>query len=159
VIDHVLHPEFGADVTFESFYNSLQKILKKAPKVSSTDAQLLMIEHYHEEFGITNYSDETMHLHPLNHVAMHPAEDPITGSFLVETMKRFANLKIGDIFKISFDAFLDQSQDRCELMFEIAEPMQKEMAESTDKIVKEIRKSESMNGLVDARGNPFDNRI
>lgn len=110
-----------------------------------------MIEHYHQEFGITNYSEETMTLHPLNHVAMHPAEDPITGSLLVETLKRFAHLKVGDVFHISLNEFLNLSHDMCELLFEIAEPMQKEMSDKADKIVRDLENS----SLVDSRGNPL----
>lgn len=149
-----MHPQFGTDVTFETFFNSLQPLLKQAPKVVASDAQLLMIEHYHKEFGIADYSDATMQLHPLNHVAMHPAEDPITGSFLVETLKRFAHLKVGDIFNISLESFLNLPHDLCELLFEIAEPMQKETADKTDKILNEIERASS---LVDQRGNPIRN--
>jgi len=149
-----LHPQFGTDVTFDTFLNSLQTLLKEAPKVVASDAQLLMIEHYHKEFGIAEYSDQTMQLHPLNHVAMHPAEDPITGSFLVETLKRFANLKVGDIFHISLESFLNLPHDMCELLFEIAEPMQKETIDKEDKILSNIERSSL---LLDQRGNPFRN--
>lgn len=57
---------------------------------------------------------------PMALVRMHWSEDMVTNGRLHIWLKKFAELRIGSIFNISFDDFLEQEKYICELMVEIA---------------------------------------
>lgn len=97
----------------------MQELLEKSPLLSSSKAQLLTIEKYHEDFGIADYSTDEANARPLMHVAMHPAEDPITGSSFYETCKRFSDLDLGAVWHMSLNEFLELPHDTCDMLFEI----------------------------------------
>lgn len=111
---------FGSNVTFKRWFVGMQELLEKSPQLPSSKAQLLMIEKYHEDFGIADYNSPEADNRPLMHVAMHPAEDPITGSSFFETCKRFSDLDLGSIWHLSLKEFLELPHDTCEMLFEIA---------------------------------------
>lgn len=113
-------------------------LLHRAPKVCSTDSQLLMLERYDTSFGVFNHRATVESVpgtvdRPLALVAMHPSEDPITGSLLHERLKVFIELDIAKYVNISFPDFLDQPTYLCDLQIELCNEKQRKESEAIDR--------------------------
>jgi hypothetical protein len=96
--------------------------LKTVPRVCSTDAKLLMLEHYETQFRIYNHdapppqgmtSDFAL-------VAMHPGEDTLSSSLMRERAEQFAHHKVGDYFNISWLDYLSLPVEQAAMIMEIS---------------------------------------
>lgn len=86
--------------------------------LGSVDTQILLRELYDNTFGIGDHGHP---MRPLSLVALQPKE--MIGQYSREfrSMRRFAALRVGELFNISYPDFLQQSRERVEWMFKIAE--------------------------------------
>lgn len=96
----------------------LRSVEKKS--LTSYEQQILLLELYEQSFQIFDHERAPPH-RPLALVELHPKE--LVGPFTREArlMHRFAALKIGDLFNLSFTEFLNQSRERVEMMIQLAE--------------------------------------
>ncbi len=119
----MLFPSFGQDKSRElTPVRRLMDVLRTVEKksLSSYEQQILLLELYEQAFHIFNHEQAPPH-RPLALVEMHPKE--LVGPFSREArlMHRFATLKVGEIFNISFTEFLNQTRERVEMMLQVGE--------------------------------------
>ena len=81
-------------------------LLESVPKLSSTDAQIVLRDRYETDFGIYNHGHPDAG-HPFEMVLKHWSEDCVTGGALPERMKQFVDCDIGKFFNISFTEFIE----------------------------------------------------
>lgn len=86
--------------------------------LDSIDAQLLLHELYDRSFEISDHRDLRR---PLSLVAMQPKESTGPYSRMMRHYRRFAALRIGELFNISIDEFLNRPREQVEWMYRIAE--------------------------------------
>ena len=86
--------------------NPISEALRVAPKLCSTDTQLLLADKYETTYGICNHNivDDDR---PLKLIAMHTSEDSSTGSMLYTKLEQFANHNVPKHFGLSLKDFLD----------------------------------------------------
>jgi len=121
----VLFPSFGQEIAQDLVpVKQLMEALRQTGKktLSSIDSQLLLRELYDTNFKIAYHNDP---MRPLSLVEMQPKET--IGPFSREwrVYSRFAALKVGELFNISINEFLQLPRERVEMMFQIAEERQK----------------------------------
>lgn len=131
----MLFPSFGQKIAQDLVpVKQLMGAMKQmgSTTISSIDAQLLLRELYDQNFQISAHADPRR---PLSLVAKHTKElvNPYTRQYRL--YRRFAALRVGDLFNISINDFMQQPRELVELMFQIAE----------DKTVTEDRQNASMN--------------
>lgn len=114
-------PEFGETV---DIVPALRHLLKVSPKLCATDARLVLLEMYEQEYGIYNHALGDPN-RPLASVAMHPAENVLEGSFLDERIEQFADKEVTKHFGLSLIEFLDLPTDVCFKILEVAAKRQK----------------------------------
>lgn len=90
--------------------NRIRIAMEKAPKLCSTDAELLLREAYEITYGLFNHDDMTVD-RPLALVAMHPGENTAVGSTLYGRIEQFAELEIAKYFGISLIEFFELPTD------------------------------------------------
>lgn len=110
--------------------------------LSSYEQQILLREMYEQEFRIYNHQMNPIN-RPLALVELHEKEVTMPYSREARLMHRFATLKIGDLFNISFTDFLNQSRARVEYMIKLGEA--RERAE--DKNQEDLRRTIESAGL------------
>lgn len=89
----------------DDIYQMLATLFERAPKLSQSQADLVLRDQYESAFRIQRPGMDTAR-HDLLSIEMMPAEDPVWGSVLREHFEAFAVKEIGRIFNISFDAYL-----------------------------------------------------
>lgn len=142
---HVLNPSFGYEIARELRpVRQLMGAMRTADKKSLTsyEQQLLLREMYEQEFGIYNHNLNPVD-RPLSLVELHDKEVTMPYSREARLMHRFASLRLGEIFNISFPDFLNQSRARVEYMIKLGEI--KERVE--DKNQQELRRTMDQVGL------------
>lgn len=116
-------------------------LLEKAPKLSSIDAQLLLLKMYESEFGIFDHA-KYKGTRPLATVALHDTEENAKTSAMYSLIKKFADSNVGDIFKLNLKQFLSLPREYVNYCLEIAEnrnkALGKEVAEN-QKILDEMK--------------------
>lgn len=86
--------------------------------LGSLDSQILLRELYDRSFSIADHGHPNR---PLSLVGLQAKEMYGQYSREFRTLRRFASLRIGELFNISYPDFLQQSRERVEWMFQIAE--------------------------------------
>ena len=119
----MLFPSFGqASAGQLTPVKRLMEVLRQVEKKSLTsyEQQVLLLELYEQTFQIFDHENAPAH-RPLSLVELHPKEimEPFTRE--ARLMQRFAALKIGDMFNMSFPEFLNQSRERVEMMLHMGE--------------------------------------
>lgn len=89
-----------------------------APKLCSTDAQLLLRDRYESLHGIYNHA--TNNPHPFALVLKNWNEDNVTGGPLHERINQYVDHQILRHFGLSLDEFLNRPTYMCELLLKIA---------------------------------------
>ena len=102
-----------------NIHERIQTLIEKAPRLVSTDAQLVLREQYETAFGIYNH-DHPQGQHPLALVMMNWCEDTVTGGGLHERMEQYMNLGILKYFGIPFDQWIEQPTYVIELQLDSA---------------------------------------
>lgn len=132
-------PEFEDGIDVGSM---LERLLKAVPQVCSTDAKLLMMEHYETLFRIYNHdapppqgqsSDFAL-------IGLHPAEDTLSSSLMRERMEQFAHHKVGDYFNISWLDYLKLPVEQAAMMMEIAAHEAEQDKKGAADVLKELGK-------------------
>ena len=112
---HVCDPRFGEDVGIDA---ELERLMGIAPKLCSTDAQLLMRDRYETMHGI--YNHEVGNPHPFALVLKHWNEDNVLGGPLHERINQYVDHQILRHFGLSLDEFLDKPTYMCDLLLQMA---------------------------------------
>ena len=97
----------------------LRATVKLAPKLKAVAAQILLLDRYETIYGIYNHDHEDP-ARPWALVAMHEAEDVVSGSQLHERMEQFVEKEVHKWFGISWLEFIEQPTDACIKMLEIS---------------------------------------
>lgn len=117
----MLFPSFGQAISQElAPVKQLMSALKSTDKktLTSIESQLLLRELYDTNFQISAHN----HPHrPMSLVGLQPKETYGPYSRQYRLYRRFAALKINDLFGISIHEFLQQPREMVELMFTVAE--------------------------------------
>lgn len=116
----------------------LEPHLAKPGKISSVEAQQLLLRAYQVWCGFTN--EATLTQRPASLVAFHTAEDVYKGSLREDHMEHFVELKIGDLFNVSFDQYLARPRHEVKMMREVAERYQKKKNTVEQNALEEARK-------------------
>lgn len=117
----MLFPSFGQEKARSlTPVKKLMSVMRETGtrSLDSVDSQLLLRELYDQSFEISQHSEA---LRPLSVVAMQPKEMIGPYSRRNRVYKRFASLRVGELFNLSIDQFLQHPRDEVELMFQIAE--------------------------------------
>lgn len=130
------NPDFGMGIDPTDF---ITRALKSIPKLNCVDGRMVMQELYETEYGIHNHLDPRTR-RPLASVAMHPAEDINTGSWLENSFRAYASKGIGDIFKISVFEFMEMPLDIIEMMIRIADEEVSKKSKVVDEINDQFKK-------------------
>lgn len=145
----MLFPSFGFENARKlSPVKRLMELLRQIEKkhLNSYEQQALLLELYETEFKI--FDHENNQHRPLALVEMHPKEMVEPFSREDRLMHRFAALKIGDMFNMSFNEFLNQPRERVEKMLRKGE--EHERAES--------KKNRELQQTIDAAGRQTESR-
>lgn len=132
-------PSFGEDVDVNA---SIDELIQTAPRLVSTDAQMVLRDKYETTYGIYNHADPAND-NPFALVMMLDSEDVITHGELHERMSQYVDCDIHKYFGLSFDAWLDQPSYVIRMQLELAqEKIKKEapMAEALRKQLEGINK-------------------
>lgn len=89
------------------------------PKLSSTEADIILYDMYDINYGIFNHIGASV-TNPLSSVAMHDAEDNTTTSSLYEAIETYRKNGIKEIFGISLKEYFDLPNDVCIKLLEDA---------------------------------------
>lgn len=118
------HRSFGEDEEGEDqvFDNALQDLIERAPKLVSTDAQLLLRDRYETSYNIFNHAapGPMGGHHPLALVLQHWNEDTVTDGPLRERVEQYLDHQILKHFGLSLEEFLDNPSYKCNLLLKIA---------------------------------------
>lgn len=117
----MLFPSFGQEIAqdlapVKQLMSAMQTAEKKT--LSSYESQLLLRDLYDTNFKIATHEDARR---PMSLVAMQTKETVGPYSRMYRVYRRFAALKVGELFNISIERFLQQPREQVELMFQIAE--------------------------------------
>lgn len=88
--------------------------------------QLAMIEAYETRFGILDHDSEMAKADSLALVRMNEAEEPVRFSPFEERIRHFAEKEIHKHFGLSLTELLDYPRHIVNLIYEVAEDIQKE---------------------------------
>lgn len=111
--------------------STIVQLIRIQPKCTYVEAANLMLQAYDTDYAIFNHVQEEAKLdnpemdklqyRPLSSVALHPAED-LSGEYSArKTMARqFADMKMGTLFNIAFDDFLNLPVNIVEELFTVA---------------------------------------
>lgn len=140
----MLFPSFGyKDARKLSPVKRLMDLLRQIEKknLSSYEQQALLLELYETDFKIYDHENSQR---PLALVELHPKEmvEPFTREDRL--MHRFAALKIGDMFNLSFPEFLNQPRERVEKMLRKGEEHERH----------EAKKNRELQNTLDAAAKP-----
>lgn len=117
----MLFPSFGQEYASELRpVKQLMEAIRETDKktLSSVESQILLRELYDSNFQIAQHGDVRR---PLSLVSMQTKETigPFSREFRV--YRRFAALRVGELFNISVNEFLQLPREKVEMMFQIAE--------------------------------------
>jgi hypothetical protein len=138
----VCDPDFGQEVNINE---SIEKLIEGAPRLKSTDAQMVLRDQYETTYGIYDHSGPGGE-DPLALVLMHPSEDTITDGALHERMKEYVECDIHKYFGISFLEFINQPTYVLRMQLEIAQEQIRKEAPIADALRKQL------GGLQDNKG-------
>ncbi len=134
----MLFPSFGQEIAQEMLpVKQLMEALRGSGKntLTSVESQLLLRELYENHFKIAQHNNPAR---PMSLVAMQPKETIGPYSRMMRLYKRFASLKVGELFHISITEFLELPRERVEMMFEIAEEKSTAEDRNNEKIQRQL---------------------
>lgn len=116
-------PEFGVAAAQElgpvkALMGAMTGLSKKS--LDSYESQIILRGLYDKLYGIADH-DSFGDNRPMSLVALYPKETVSPYSTLARNLRRFAALRIGELFNMSATDFFNQPRDICEMMFSIAE--------------------------------------
>lgn len=127
-------PDLAIDVLLEI----LSPHLAKPGKVSAIEAKQILLKAYRVWCGFTD--EATLTQRPASLVSFHKAEDVYLGSMREDHMRHFAELKIGEVFNVSFDQYLARPRHEVEMMRSVAEQVQKRKNTADQNALNEAQK-------------------
>lgn len=110
----------------------LADLIRRAPTIASSDAQLLLRETYDKSYGIFNH-DAVSEARPYSIVAMHWAEDTTSTSPLHACFEEFARKEVPKYFQLSLTEFLKLPREACKRILEVCDKLRKEEETRTNK--------------------------
>lgn len=137
----MLFPSFGQEIATDLVpVKQLMAALRQTDKktLTSLESQILLRELYDNAFQIAKHDDPRR---PMSLVAMYPKEMVGPYSREYRLYRRFAALRIGELFNISIEQFLQQPRERVELMFQIAEDKSVVEERTNDRINRSLENS------------------
>lgn len=111
------------DEAVDVFLEVIATLLEQSGKMSSVEAQQLLQKQYLTHYGFT--SEAALAARPTSLVTFHSGEDPYRGNMREDHLHHFADLKIGELFNISFFEYLQQPRHELKQMREAAEKIAK----------------------------------
>lgn len=118
----------------------LQYAMSKAGPMPWTEAEMYFSKVYETRFGIYNhYAKPLTGPRPLASVAMHPAEDYSYGSVLEQSMDRFVEYGIGDLFDISYLDFMSLPTTVTKAFLASAKRQKEKKANQIDQVEADIK--------------------
>lgn len=96
----------------------MQRLQETLPAVSPIHARYFTTMAYQTEFGIFNH--QVPHQRPLAPVAFHPKEDALEGSQWFSHIRKYYHYRIGKVFDLSLEEFMDNPPVITDLLYDIA---------------------------------------
>lgn len=109
--------------------------MQKFGRLTSSDTQLLLLDRYEQIFGLRDHESEG---HPFGPILMNDLEDVYTDGAMHERFRQYDRLGIYDIFKISFNEFIEHPTFRVMQMLDYATSVQHEKSRKTKKALEEL---------------------
>lgn len=134
----MLFPSFGQKIAQDlAPVRQLMDALRQTDKktLTSLESQLLLRELYDTNFKIASHDNPQR---PMSLVELHPKEKYVEYSREYRVYTRFAALKVGELFNISIERFLELPRERVEMMFKIAEERAKVEDRNNDGIKRKL---------------------
>jgi len=100
--------------------SSIEELIEKAPRLKSTDAQMVLRDQYESTYGIYNHAAEGAD-HPFALILQHWCEDSVTHGSLHERMNQYIDLDIQKYFGLTFTDFIEQPTYVIQMQLEIAQ--------------------------------------
>lgn len=99
--------------------------MKLEKQLCSTDLQILLRTVYEEVYGIVDHSglQDDPNERAFSLVTLNDNEDIYKHDMMRARAKRFAMLRVGHYFNMSWDAFIQQPHSTCEMLFEVTEEL------------------------------------
>lgn len=132
---HVAYLSFGKLPDGQE--SEISHLAHTLPAVSALAAERLTRTAYQNQYGIFPHHDaRKAQERPLALVAMHPKENSVEGSLRYTYIRLYYQLKIGDIFHVSYHEFFDLPMDEADFLCEIA----KRHAQTFEKTANEVER-------------------
>lgn len=117
--------------------SEISNLAHTLPAVTSVTAERLTRTAYQNQYKIFPHHDpRKVKERPLALVAMHDKENAVEGSLRYSYIRRFYQLKIGEVFHLSYHDFFDLPVDEAEFLCEIA----KQHAQTYQKTAGEVER-------------------
>lgn len=111
--------------------------MRLAPRLKSSDAQLLLRDSYETTFGIYNHEVDDP-ARPMALMAMHPAEDSSTGSLLYERIEQFGEKQVPKWYGLSLKDFLSLPTDICIKILQECEKLRNKESTDTSNLISQL---------------------
>lgn len=98
-----------------------------------------MTDVYEDYFGIFPHLSTPDGVKPLASIAFHRAENTVDYSHLKQRMRTFAESRVGILFNITFDEFMNRPFPECRLMLEVALQLNKSKTAAISDIERELK--------------------
>ena len=132
------HPEFGKDAKPEE---ALDKLVKSPKRLCSTEAQMVLRDHYENDYGIYAHAKQLAD-HPFALVLQHWCEDTITNGPLYDRTKKFIDLEVTKYTGLSLNAFLELPTYHCEMILRICADKIKSLAPLIDEAARAFQQAQ-----------------
>lgn len=122
----------------EALLEQLAPYLESEPKLTSVQAEQVLRKAYlfHYHFSDAN----SLAAQPASLVRFHSAEDSFRGSMMEDHAEHFADLDIGDVFRISWLEYVSLPRHEMQILRNIAEKIKKRKISSDNNSLDEAEK-------------------
>lgn len=127
-------PGFGENVDVNAV---LEELIEKAPRLKSTDAQMVLRDQYETTYGIYNHAVPEND-HPFALIMMNDSEDTVTHGALHDRMTQYLDCDIHKYFGLSFLEFIEQPTYVIVMQLELAQERIRKEAPITNALKKQL---------------------
>jgi hypothetical protein len=144
----VSYADFGLDVNWAD--SVVGQVLTKHSKLTFLEGKKLLQEAYDQAFGIFDYvkqyhselnSVKAGLKRPLASVALHEPEESSRTSSLFAVMRRYADLKVGERYKLSLTDFLEMPREYVDFIFKDCERALNKATAVTEGVIASLQES------------------
>lgn len=137
---HVLDGRFGFKIDFNEL---VDKIMRYCPRTKNyVDLKLMLREMFMSHYQLFDFYDEANTIDtPFASSMIHEIEDTSGVWYYGDLMLAYAELGIGDIFKINYHEFISQPKPIIDEQTEFAKFYQSRKAQAENEILNELKNS------------------